>query len=616
MMKSDFRVFLFDNEGRSIGELCADGGTLDSCTRSEELNGEHSLSITTTKYLNVGTRALTHHKDGRWREWVVDEPSETHEEGDHSVGTYHLCWSLQYDLQSVYGSEVRQYGMGSTTSASTVMNGVFDGTIRWRFGTTDVTAKAASIVFNTNESAWDRLNTVVKRFGGEIDVDISVNNTGVTSRRVNLFKHVGSERADRRLEWDHNLTSITRIPDPGPYFCRVIPQGNGETEDTDDGESTYQIFLEIDGCPSYSDGDGIRHDRGSRYLRDTESELLFRVADGQGGYEYPTTVVSYSTDDEDELFELAKADMLYHTRPNISYTGDVANFGLAGMDTDELGLGDEVQIVDMGFNVEVPLRTQERIIRMEIDELGIEDAKLSIGQLIPDIERNIATIIKTVGPADIAYNAPIWDATNYTAETPELSTYEIQPVDAEEPYLATTYEQPTLEEKIEDLNQRVQDTEVVLSEGITYDPDSGIYMPIGISADPAVAGIGGGGDGWIHMIDGVEYSTGTVNFSTVDTGGGSIPHIDTKDNTKDSTWGTGKSGSVNTGGSGGSGSGKKATTKNPEKLSNAAERVSKNGINIQTAGIGNKNVNPYNKDNRWGAVGDVTTMDEFFHWFD
>ena len=478
VMRSDFRVFLFNGEGQSIGELCCDGGTLDECTRSEELNGEHSLTITTTKHMDVGTRALTYHKDDRWREWVVDEPSETHEEGDHSVGTYHLCWSLQYDLQTVYDDEVRQYGMSqSGASASSVVDGVFYGTKRWRFGHTDITAKAKSIVFNTNQSAWEKLNTVVKRFGGEIDVFIKVDDTGVVDRTVNLYKHVGSEVADRRLEWDHNLTSITRTPDPGPYYCQIIPQGNGETEDCDDGETTYQTFLEIDGCRSYSDGDGIRHDSGSRYLRDTEAEMLFRVSDGHGGWEYPKTAVSYSTDDEDELFELAKADILFHTRPNISYTGDVANFNLAGMDTDELGLGDEVQIVDMGFNVEFPLRTQERIIKMEIDELGIDDAKLSIGQLIPDIERNIATIIKTVGPADISYNAPQWDSTDYSVATPELSTYEIQPVDAEEPYMAQTYDTPTVEEKIADLGQRVADTEVVLSEGITYDPEADVYTP-------------------------------------------------------------------------------------------------------------------------------------------
>ena len=507
-----FRVLLFNAAGNPEGELSKDAGTLDSCTRSEEINAEHSLTIRTVRHLEVGTRALTYHADGRWREWVVDEPGETHDTGEHAVGTYHMCWSLQYDLQANYGS-VKELGMVVPATVRQAIVAALDGTRRWECGTTDVTTKASSVVMNSNESSWDRITTIVKRWGGEVDADIQVNELGVKSRKVVINNHLGSTMANRRFEWGHDLTSITRTPDPGPYFCRIIPLGSGEGEQAADGQTTYDVYLDITKRPYYNDSaTGIRHDSGSKFLRDTQSELVFRVSDGKGGYEYPHTVVSFTTDDDEELFELGKEDILRQTRPKVSYSGSVANFAEAGMNVDGLQLGDEVQVIDLGFNPEAELRIQERIIKMDIDELGIDDAKLSIGRLTPTLERNIATIINTVGAADISHHAPQWDASRYPTTTPDLSLYEVtKPSSPGISYTVPTYnvDIPDYSSAISGLTDRVSSLE------------GGSVYGGGASSIDYDGGGSVGGDGIVHQFNGVTMNAGTINFTTVGSGSSS-----------------------------------------------------------------------------------------------
>ena len=535
---ADFRVLLFRQDGTPEGELSKDAGTLLSCTRSEEINGEHSLSLTTERHMEVGTRALTHHADGRWREWVVDEPAETHDTGDHAVGTYHLCWSLQYDLQATYGPiqaigtspmptvnydhtyvspdstgnlEVNyhpltfnyDYDVDWTiaTSARTALSCAIEGSVMWGVGTCDVDANAYNVVMEADSSAWDRLTTVVKYWGGEVDAEIGVGVTGVTSRKVALRRHLGSTDARRRFEWGHDLTGITRTPDPGPYYCRYIPLGDGESEEMADG-STFEVPLSVRSEPTFVDSaNGLRHDRGDVYIRDTQSELAFRKKGVDGRWEYPTTVVSFSTDDPAELMEMARQDVIYKTRPGISYSGDVANFAAAGMDTDGICLGDEVQVVDTGFNPDAALRVQERILKMEVDEMGVDDAKFDIGKLTPRLERTFATTIKTVGIKTVSYNKPIWDSTKFEEETPTLSHYKVGDYDSE----GIEYNAPTVDYDIPDYGSAISDLQSQISD---------IY---GGGAD-----IGTGvGDDIIHQFNGVTMTEGVINFTTAsDTGDG------------------------------------------------------------------------------------------------
>ena len=503
------RVWLYDRLMHPIGELSEEAGNLSKCVRVEEINGEHSLSITTTRHLEIGTRAITFamkrysgtETAGKFMEpieWVLDEASEHHEDTEYGENDYHFCWSMQSDLKGVYGP-VRQVGMASPASAT---NALYTALVDTKMWSNELAAEGDPIhevlsgaIMTADQSAWDRVSTVIKYWGGEVDEDIIISSTvypDSIERLVSIRSHVGDTSSAHRFEYGHNLTGITRTPSPGPYFCRVIPHGNGETYDADDGVATYEEPLTIEEVNG-----------GRDYLSDPQSEMAFRIGDGHGGYEYPAVVVSYSTDDPDELIALAREDLHAHTRPTVTYEGTLKAFRSIGLWEEGVALGDNVQIVDHKFNRDFPLVLEERVIRLEFDELRHDDTKITIGKFIPTIEKTMAAAIEAVGTkAAAVHQSPLEEPLD--SEVPELSVYTIETPKSEGvPYTVPSYDIPDYSSAIGNIEGRVADIESGVSGGGSY-----------------------GGDGWTHMIDGVEQETGTVDFKTVvsdatSSGGGS-----------------------------------------------------------------------------------------------
>ena len=376
------RVILHDRAGNLLPELSPE--QVYSRLRTEEINGEHELVIVTTRRMQEGWRALTVDGSGRWREWVLTEPDEAHEAGETALGTYRFVWSLQYDLTWSYAHTEAEAGMASACSSHDALQMALEGVNGWEAGPCDApqieAGKGCVMIY---ESAWSRLSKVVEATGGEVDAEITVSNLyGVTSRKAKLNAHVGSTEATRRFDWGHDVSSIRRIPDPGPYYCRVVPLGNGEQEYAEDDETTFEWPLDI----TEETGDPDLY-----YIQDNEAAEAFKVPDGNGGWLYPTKAVSYSEDDPELLLNAAMADLHNHTRPGVTYEADVVQFAKAGMDAKGVSLGDDVQIVDRGFNPDAPLRLQGRVTRIEVDELSPETTTmLTIGSVRNGIASTIA----------------------------------------------------------------------------------------------------------------------------------------------------------------------------------------------------------------------------------
>ena len=379
------RVILHDRAGNLIPELAPD--EVFSRLRTEEINGEHELVIVTTRRMEEGWRALTVDGSGRWREWVLTEPDEAHEAGDAALGTYRFVWSLQYDLTVSYAHSEAEAGMDSSCTALVALQKALEGVSGWEAGPCDApdieAGKGCVMIY---ESAWSRLSKVVEVTGGEVDADITVSNLyGVTSRKVTLNAHVGSTEPTRRFDWGYDISSIHRIPDPGPYYCRVVPLGRGEQEYAGDDETTFEWPLDI------TDETG---DPNLYYIQDDDAAAAFRVPDGQGGWLYPTKAVTYSEDDPELLLNAATEDLHNHTRPGVTYEASVLQFAEAGMDVKGVGLGDDVHIVDRGFNPDVPLRLQGRVTKIIIDELSPETTtELTIGSIRDGIASTMASAL-------------------------------------------------------------------------------------------------------------------------------------------------------------------------------------------------------------------------------
>lgn len=367
------RVILHDRAGNLLPELAPD--EVFSRIRTEEINGEHEMVVVTTRRMEEGWRALTVDATGTWREWVLTEPDEAHENGETALGTYRFVWSLQYDLTTSYAHTEAEAGMGSSCTSLYALQKALEGVSGWEAGTCDAPSiEAGKGCVMIYESAWSRLSKVVEATGGEVDVQIAVSNLyGVTSRKVSLRAHVGSTNATRRFDWGHDVANIHRVPDPGPYYCRIVPLGRGEQEYAEDDETTFEWPLDI------TDETG---DPNLYYVQDDEAAEAFKVPDGRGGWLYPTKAVSYSEDDPELLLNAARDDLHNHTRPGVTYEANVFQFAEAGMDVKGVALGDDVHIVDKGFNPDAALRIQGRIVRIEVDELSPETTTvLTIGSV-------------------------------------------------------------------------------------------------------------------------------------------------------------------------------------------------------------------------------------------
>jgi len=391
------RIQLYNQNGVPLPELYPN--EVESRVRHEEINGEHTLTIVTKRKLDVGWRAVTVDGMGKWREWVVEQADELHEAGINAVGTYRMVWSLQYDLSYTFDDSGdlghREIGIAHTATGREAVEAAIAGSAKWTVSAaSDVPAIAVGGgVVMIAESAWDRLSKVVAAWGGEIDAQITVGATSIEKREILFMTHLGKYLPTRRFEWGEDLTSIQRTPDPGPYFCRVVPIGRGTTEyaegpagtDPTEDNPEFEWPLSLLDDPEY---DPHPHE----WIEDADVVEAFRVFDGNGGWEYPTKVVKYDEEDVQLLYEAAMKDLHNHTRPNITYEASVAQFARAGFDAKGVALGDEIQVVDRGFNPGSELRIQERVTSIDIDELDDDRTELVIGKAQESLADTIASM--------------------------------------------------------------------------------------------------------------------------------------------------------------------------------------------------------------------------------
>ena len=368
------RVIVRSPSDAFIGEISP--SDIFAMTRTEEVNGEHSLEITTTVVLQKEMRLLTADHTGKWHEWVVMGEDTDHASGLTPIGTYYAVWSIQHDLALTKVDKMP--GTQSPVSASVALTDALSGTKRWEVGTVTVgTTGGASMWY---QSGWAALSTVVDVWGGEIDATITVANDGtVTARRVDLYSKMGQQTAKRRFDWGHDLKGIRRKVDEAPMAVRIIPRGKGE--ETGTGGYGRKITIEsVNG--------------GVEWLQNDQTAPLYRLPDGQGGWEYPTIVVENgSIEDPQELKDWGLDVLEDYTTPRVTYESDVMQLAQAGMDVTGISLGDAVQCVDKGFS-EDGLRVSGRVTRMAVNELDETDVQLTIGHLAAGLAGSLSSISK------------------------------------------------------------------------------------------------------------------------------------------------------------------------------------------------------------------------------
>ncbi len=354
------RILVFDHADGFVCELLPH--QIFERTRTEQVNGEHSLEITTTQVLEEEQRLLTCDATGKWREYVVMGTDASHASGEKPIGTYYAVWSLQHDFQG-FTLDIMP-GTSSAVSASAALAAILGGTSRWTLGTvTQASSGGASMWF---KSGWEALSILVDTWGGEIDATISVGTTGVTSREVDLYAHLGQETVTRRFDYGADVTSIKRKVSDDVKACRIIPRGKGE--ETESGGYGRKITIE-----DVNDG--------KNYLQNDSTAPLYRLPDGNGGWEYPTIVVENpKMETADDLLAWAQDVLESYTTPKVTYTATVLQLAEAGLDAHGVQLGDEVQVVDRKF-YDDGLRLTARVVKLVVDELDASNTKVTLGNI-------------------------------------------------------------------------------------------------------------------------------------------------------------------------------------------------------------------------------------------
>lgn len=379
------RIIVHDHADRFVCDL--DPAKVASAVLVEEVNGEHSLTITTEQELGKGDRLIVRDGMGTWHEYVVLGVESSHARGGTVLHEHYCVWSLQHDLSATYIDD--QFGCGVVPGHASVpqtarraLECALEGTDRWAIGTISVTAKSSASFYR--RSGWDGLKTVLERWGGELQATITVSTTGVVGRAVDLLAHVGATEATRRFDYGADLTGIKRTFADEVWPCRIVPLG--KSSETEAGGYTRR--------PGIASVNG-----GVPWVQDDSMVEATRMPDGSGGWEYPTSIIKNDTyEDPADLLAWATEHVGEYTAPTVTYEASVAQFAEAGLDPHGVALGDAVAIVDRTFG-EGGLRLMARVTKIKRDltdparaELTIGNADTSLAAQLGDISRDLAEL--------------------------------------------------------------------------------------------------------------------------------------------------------------------------------------------------------------------------------
>jgi len=375
------RIIVCDRTDTYLCEI--DPAQIMDIDHEDAVGGVHSLTITTTQVLDKTNRLLLRDDMGIWHEYVVLGIVGTHGAGSDVVNEYYCVWSLQYDLSATFINNM--YGCGIVPGHASVpqtahhaLEVALEGTSRWTIGTVTALTMAAASFYR--RSGWEGLQTVIERWGGELQATIGVRDVGggiVISRAVDLLEHIGKVEATRRFDFGHDVTSIKRTVSDDVWPCRIVPLG--KSVETEAGGYTRRPDIS-----SVNDG--------TIWLQDADAVPYTRIPDGKGGWEYPTLIVKNDTYEAPaDLKEWATEHITDYTRPKVTYEADLAQFVKAGLNPHGVALGDEVVVVDRTFG-DNGLRINARVVKISGSMLDPSKTKLTIGNAMESIAGQLAEL--------------------------------------------------------------------------------------------------------------------------------------------------------------------------------------------------------------------------------
>lgn len=374
------RIFINDRWGKPVAEIPEN--EIISAKQHEEINGEHSLTLVTTRKIRKGYRLYfwLETRDGKkWYEYAIAGVDEEHYIGDTVIRTYYCPWSVQEDLQGMLISVMP--GIQSPVSAQSALDSILASTQgRWT-GDSRVSGRRGASMYD--RSAWDALSTLVETWGGEIDVEIEGDERGswgVEFRKVVHYGQIGKTEPQARFDFGGNVSSVRRTYSDAPLYSRLAPRGKGDA--TENGGYGRKITI-----ASVNDG--------KDYL--TRYNFYPFVDPWMWPGIYPTLKVENSNCETPAQLK-AWAESVLDTYCGVETTYTVNIDRLAGIDDDEfsayrnLQLGDVVQVIDDSFGSE-RIELESRIVSIDRDLLD----ERNITYQISTSKKSIASKFSSLG---------------------------------------------------------------------------------------------------------------------------------------------------------------------------------------------------------------------------
>lgn len=334
--------------------------TLFECVDTREVNGENALSISCLAALDKGDRIVWRDRKGRWHENIVDGVTEARAAAG-IVYSYYCPSSAQVELSGDYLEDKRPLN----TTASVAMASALSES-RWAVGAVADLGQNGANFYHTN--AWAAIHDVADTWGGELEFEISVSGSEVTTRRVHLRERVGADTG-KRFTYTKDLVSVKREVDEGNVVTALYGYGKAPENTDEDGNLTGGYERKL----TFGDVNG-----GRNWVGDADALERWGRPDGKGGKAHVFGEVEFEDcEDQSELLKLTKEELASRCAPTVSYEVDAVSLARAGEGFEGADEGDTVLVVDKVYDP--PLRVQARITKVEEDELTEGRATYTIG---------------------------------------------------------------------------------------------------------------------------------------------------------------------------------------------------------------------------------------------
>lgn len=370
-----------------------------------EINGkwtfEFETSIDYLPYLSKSTKVGFYDKNHRFQLFFIDEePNIDYLTQKINVYCLNICFELSTNI-----IEDKRLQNGSALDA---MKKALEGSA-WEVGNVANLGTQNINFYDINR--MDALKDIVKKYGGELDFRIELDNTAthIAHKYVDLPAHLGEETG-LRWSFDVNLESASR-KDVSETFCNVL-YGRGGSLESGDGYTRKIKFKDIEW---HKPDNPIDKPLGQSYIEDQDSinkygrvEAIFE----NGNIKEP----------EELLFATYQA-LQENKNPKFSYEAKVKDISnQKGFEHYKVNLGDSIIIIDE----ELKLNNKARIVAFsESIKESENEKKLTLGNVEKSFMDKSNSTITIVNSSNKNEDIVI-DDTKFPNELPNVPEVEAQ----------------------------------------------------------------------------------------------------------------------------------------------------------------------------------------------